>query len=270
MENRRLNIITSHGMIDHASPVIYYYQFEVDSENDTMLQTVLPAVYFDIIFPPGISVVTNRKEVLHEKPFVAPVLHQPKQVRFIKGSKVFGIRLRPEYSTLLFDIKGEEFYQGPNDYSDVVNSRYKYSILKIVQENIEFDEKIKLLNSIFEDLQLKNGASVVKQSLDIIKSTKNMQVEDLSVETKFSSRWLEMKFQEYLGVSPSEIIKIVRFNRFLNALQKENELNLTQLALETGYYDQSHLIREFKLYSSSLPGMYKRNYPLISTVLNHL
>ena len=265
-----LNIITSHGKIEHAPPVIYYYQFEVGQENDSMLQTVLPAVYFDIIFPPGISVVTNGKEVLHEKPFVAPVLNRCKQVRFIKGSKVFGIRLRPEYSTLLFDIKGEEFCQGPNNYSDVVNCKYKNSILKIVRENIDFDEKIRLLNPIFEDLQLKSCACLVRQSLEIIRSKKNIQVGDLSVETKFSSRWLEMNFLEYLGVSPSEIIKIVRFNRFLNALQKESELSLTQLALETGYYDQSHLIREFKLYSSSLPGIYKRNYPLISKVLNHL
>jgi len=266
----QLNIITSNGKIEHAPPVKHYFQFEVGQEDDSMLQTVLPAVYFDIIFPPGISVVTKGKEVLHKKPFVAPVLYQNKQVRFIKGSKVFGIRLKPEYSTLLFEIKGEEFNQGPNDFSDVVNNKYKNSILNITQENIEFEKKIRLLNLIFEDLQLKKRTSLVKQSLDFIKSKKNIQVGDLSFETKFSARWLEMKYKEYLGVSPSEIIKIVRFNRFLNILQKEKELNLTQLALDAGYYDQSHLIREFKLYSSSLPSIYKRNYPLISKVLNQL
>ncbi len=266
----RLNIISSRGKTEHASPVIYYFQFEVGQENDSMLQTVLPAVYFDIIFPPGISVVTNGKEVLHEKPFVAPVLHQGKQVRFTKGSKLFGIRLRPEYSTLLFDIKGKEFYQGPNDFNDVVNRKYKNSMLEIAQGNMDFIEKVRRLNPILADLHLKNGANVVRQSLDFIKSKQHIQVSDLSLETKFTSRWLEMKFMEYLGASPSEIIKIVRFNRFLKALQKNNRFNLTQLALDSGYYDQSHLIHDFKLFSSSSPGYYKKNYPLISKVLNHL
>jgi AraC-like DNA-binding protein len=79
-----------------------------------------------------------------------------------------------------------------------------------------------------------------------------------------------MQFQEYLGASPTEIIKIVRLNRFLNVLHKHKEQKLTRLALEAGYYDQSHLIRDFKNFSNMSPGNYKRSYPLISKVMNHL
>lgn len=63
-------------------------------------------------------------------------------------------------------------------------------------------------------------------------------------------------FAEYIGANPKEFLRIVRFQRALYKLQTHNEANLAQLAAECGFYDQPHMINEFKLFSGYTPSEY--------------
>ncbi|NDW19664.1 AraC family transcriptional regulator [Dysgonomonas sp. 216] len=71
-----------------------------------------------------------------------------------------------------------------------------------------------------------------------------------------SSKQFDRIFGEYVGTNPKEFLCIVRFQRALFILQSYSGLNLTQLALECGYYDQSHMINEFKRFSGYSPREY--------------
>ena len=234
------------------------------------MHTILPAVYFDIIFPPDLTVVINGKDVHLDKPFVSPVLQQSKKVSFPKNSSIFGIRVKPEYSTRLFDAPANELFQGPNDFREVVSKKFQSSIENIVLGTVDFDEKCRKVNQLLFSVKPLKGANSVHDALELIKARPWLQVKELAGETGFSPRWLEILFRDYLGASPSEIIRIIRLNRFLEVMQSNPGEKLTALALEAGYYDQSHLIRDFKYFSSASPGWYKKNYPLISKVMNHL
>jgi AraC-like DNA-binding protein len=63
-------------------------------------------------------------------------------------------------------------------------------------------------------------------------------------------------FSEHVGARPKDFLRIVRFQRALYHMQMQPSTSLTALALECGFYDQSHLIREFKLFSGYTPGEY--------------
>ncbi len=60
-------------------------------------------------------------------------------------------------------------------------------------------------------------------------------------------------FSEYVGTNPKSFQRIVRFQRALFILQNFPEISFTRLAYECGYYDQSHLINEFKVFSGYTP-----------------
>lgn len=60
-------------------------------------------------------------------------------------------------------------------------------------------------------------------------------------------------FTEYVGARPKEFMRIIRFQRTLYLMQTQTDMNLTQLAFESGYYDQPHMIREFKTFSGYTP-----------------
>lgn len=271
MSKTGYHILTSVGKVHHAPPVHYYYQIEVADCDVDVNQTVLPAVYFDIIFPWNLSIIINDKKLDLTKPFVSPILQNGQKVIFKKGARIFGIRINPLFANHLFNISPKEFEQGPNDFYKIIQKKYLASIEHIVFKNHEFIDKVPALNS-FLLSAIHHGfeKNAFDDCLWKIKSSPSITVKELSKEMKWSTRWLEMKFQDHLGASPTDIIKIVRLNRFLHALEKNPNLKLTRLAVEAGYYDQSHLIRDFKRFSSSAPGYYKKSYPLISKVMNHL
>lgn len=66
---------------------------------------------------------------------------------------------------------------------------------------------------------------------------------------------LYRQFKQYVGLSPKEYLRVVRFRKALRALQQKKYPSLTDLALGLGYYDQSHFIRDFSLFSDYNPGL---------------
>lgn len=61
-------------------------------------------------------------------------------------------------------------------------------------------------------------------------------------------------FQKELGVSPKELLDILRFQCLLRELYKGIPSRFTDIALKYGYYDQSYFINNFKRFYGLAPG----------------
>ena len=61
-----------------------------------------------------------------------------------------------------------------------------------------------------------------------------------------SARHLERQFQARVGISPKRFLRIVRLRRVLPALKVKAEPDWADLAAAGGFYDQAHLIHEFR------------------------
>lgn len=71
-----------------------------------------------------------------------------------------------------------------------------------------------------------------------------------------STRQFQRIFAEYTGATPKEYARIIRFQRALHFMEREAGASLTELAYKCGYYDQSHMIRDFRTLSGYTPGEY--------------
>lgn len=71
-------------------------------------------------------------------------------------------------------------------------------------------------------------------------------------------------FTEYIGTSPKEFLRIIRVQRTLFLLQQNPQCNFAQVAYSCGFSDQSHMIREFKLFTGYTPLEYLSVYTPIS------
>lgn len=71
-----------------------------------------------------------------------------------------------------------------------------------------------------------------------------------------SGRQLERRFQQGLGLSPKLCSRIIRFQSTLHVQEREPGKRLTDIAYESGYFDQSHFIREFREFSGFSPKDY--------------
>lgn len=77
----------------------------------------------------------------------------------------------------------------------------------------------------------------------------------LAEEVGWSRRHLVAKFRQQVGLPPKTIARILRFQHLLERL-RGGPVDLTRLAAECGYYDQSHLNRDFREFAGITPGDY--------------
>lgn len=71
-------------------------------------------------------------------------------------------------------------------------------------------------------------------------------------------RRLEQKFQQEIGLSPKFYARNMRMHMAALALREGGGNRLTSLAMELGYYDQAHFIREFKQFTGLSPRAFLR------------
>ena len=83
-----------------------------------------------------------------------------------------------------------------------------------------------------------------------------VSIDGLSRDTGLTRRHLERQFQLQVGVSPKRLARIARFQRALRVLEDTSRTPRrgTVTALNCGYADQSHFVRDFKAFAGFAPG----------------
>lgn len=87
----------------------------------------------------------------------------------------------------------------------------------------------------------------------------NISIEAITSETGYSERYINKLFSSHMGIAPKTMGKIVRFQSVICSINKNSSIKLTDVAAESGYYDQSHFIKEFKTFSGMTPKKYTRH-----------
>ena len=74
-------------------------------------------------------------------------------------------------------------------------------------------------------------------------------VRDVAQRTGWSERRFSQVFREEVGLSPKVWCRIQRFQRAVQQLHAGGEVPWAELALNCGFYDQSHFANEFRAFS---------------------
>jgi AraC-like DNA-binding protein len=80
-------------------------------------------------------------------------------------------------------------------------------------------------------------------------------IQDVAFRYGISSRYLQKLFLQYTGLSPKLYYKINRFQKSL-ILTNNKEESLTSIAYQSGYFDQSHFVRDFKFFTGLAPSAF--------------
>lgn len=82
-------------------------------------------------------------------------------------------------------------------------------------------------------------------------------VAEIARQVGFSERHLSHRFRQEIGLTPKLAGRIVRFDRARRALQiqitREGRADIAGTAAECGYFDQSHLVRDFRDFTELPP-----------------
>ncbi len=81
---------------------------------------------------------------------------------------------------------------------------------------------------------------------------------ELEKSTGYTSRWLNMKFKQRLGISPKNFAGIIRFYDIYKSLSNNPFRLFSQKGFYDLYHDQSHFIRDFKKFAGMPPARLTR------------
>ena len=94
----------------------------------------------------------------------------------------------------------------------------------------------------------------LQQSLQLIHQTQgNLTIRALNQQLNCSEKKLIRTFKNYFNLSPKTYLRIVKFRQALRQIHFAPFKKLTQIAYESGYYDQSHFIKEFQFFTEKSP-----------------
>jgi AraC-like DNA-binding protein len=74
-------------------------------------------------------------------------------------------------------------------------------------------------------------------------------VREMAKSTGWSERRFSQVFREEVGLSPKTWCRVQRFQRAVRQLHAGGEMPWAELALDCGFYDQSHFANEFRAFS---------------------
>lgn len=77
-----------------------------------------------------------------------------------------------------------------------------------------------------------------------------------------SHRWLTERFRSEVGIAPKAYARLVRFESAFAELCRRGRVRWAEFAAEAGYYDQAHMVREFREYAGATPtDVFRRRAP---------
>jgi AraC-like DNA-binding protein len=131
----------------------------------------------------------------------------------------------------------------------------------LVNEQLREATTYSQMQSIVERFLLKKQ-NALKQRLPIdqvlpllIKYGGLLPIDKLAGLACLSTRQFERTFKDRVGVSPKFFSRLVRFANAWVQKESSPQANWTEIAHACGYYDQMHLIRDFKEFAGANPSL---------------
>jgi AraC-like DNA-binding protein len=173
---------------------------------------------------------------------------------------MFSVTFEPYGASMFFEIPSNEFSN--------LNVPLKYFVKDSVdelesrlQEAGSFEVRIgvvecfllKQLRKSFKEYETRR----VIQSISLINDSKGMiSIEMLSSSACLSRKQYERTFLGHIGCPPGQFLRTLRFQYSLQVKKNRKDISLTELAYDCGYYDQSHMINDFRKLSGKTPTQY--------------
>lgn len=155
----------------------------------------------------------------------------------------------------LFGIDMSKLTNTSMPLAELVGQDEEEALIRRLKAAASNEEMIAITNGFFIAQQpIFEIAPKIKHAIDYIHRKKgNVSVKDIERNCYITPRSLERHFNLYIGLSPSEYIKIFRFKCLMNYIRENPGITWDKLSEQNGYYDQSHITRYFARYLNIKP-----------------
>jgi AraC-like DNA-binding protein len=174
----------------------------------------------------------------------------------LSTEEFFVIRFKPVAFFKLFNIEANVFRHkpvfdlaeiAPDDFNGFNNDFYS---------NASIDHKMDAVTKFLSRrIQATEFPALLEDLIDQIQKGQNLTVKELAKAcgSRVNYKWLERNFKKHIGISPKDYLLLKRFLNTYCSLDSLSTQALLKTALEHGYCDDNHLIKDFRSFSGQSP-----------------
>lgn len=240
------------------APYIRHYWILQDDAVSPVSERTLPIGCIQLIFHKGKQLLLQNESKLQPQSFICGQSVGFSDVLSTGKIEMITIVFQPFTAKVFLRIPGYLLHGLNVDMNDVEDPELS-DLSKMVADTRDNGVCIHLIEQFFirriysfNDYNLQRMSAVFNK----INGASLINVSQLSEIACLSNKQFGRVFTDYVGATPKEFLRIVRMQRALSMLQQEATLSFAQVAYACGFFDQSHMIKEFKLFSGYTPAEY--------------
>ena len=221
--------------------ISHFYEFSLNDKDNHVTKAV-PDGSIDLLFNLGSNKVTT---------YVSGTVLGVKNWELGSDNKCFGVRFQPGLGVLPNELSKQMLVD--NDI-EIDGDIFGKNITEKLVMAKDITERSRIFIEAYEDLMYAKMSSNDKQKINdylvsrIIRSKGQVTVSQLESETNYSACYLRRIFKEYHGISPKQFAQFIRFQNLLEEM-KSDDIRFDEIALECGYFDEAHMMKEFKKFT---------------------
>jgi len=166
--------------------------------------------------------------------------------------RLIGVQLQPGVAALLSRTKARALVETQRELHEELPWNAAHILRRLHRE-----PPAKVLNEILlsalGDAQVDNR---VRSALELMHREERVTLQALAEHAAASERNLTRLFLHWIGINPRRLARILRFQKVIELLHHQQAPVWAKLALDLGYADQSHLIRDFTNFTGTSPSRY--------------
>jgi AraC-like DNA-binding protein len=159
-----------------------------------------------------------------------------------------------DYFPDFFTIKAKD---GPLLYEQIMNTQAVTDKIRIA--NVYFLNKLPRFD---------RTAQIREACDEIMRKDGLVNIKSLAHEVNMSLSSFERNFTKKVGVTPKMFARFKRFHHAVSSLNSSKRGTFSQVACDSGYYDQAHFIKEFEAFTGLNPSLFSlKDFPLYNQLI---
>ncbi|SDM52847.1 Helix-turn-helix domain-containing protein [Pedobacter steynii] len=227
---------------------------DCDEGTDTSHVRVLPDTCVELFVNYTSTPIAIIGDELHKRSIISFRMSRPMDIQMRKGAGCLAVCFYPGMAYKFFHLPMQMLTDTNAALSDVWNNLAEEIEDKMASARNNDTRVFMVQHYLLRQLTRAKNDLQVAYCLQQVQSAAGLiSVSKLTNDTGISQRHLSRKFQQYIGLSPKEYLRVSRFIQSLTHLKKHPVLSLTEIACKSGYYDQAHFNRDYKTYTGGTP-----------------
>ena len=229
-----------------------YWVLEQDRADVGSVQRVVPDGSVELILNLAEPLESSSGGAWKKQPpsFLAGQITRPLRLRCAAPARVLGVRFLPHGPSDLLGMPMDEITDSFVPVADL-SPALTSDLNRAIEAPTVAGQFASVEAALVRRARAKGNDPLVMEAVRQMRSGLG-DMGWLASHLALSRRQFERRFSKRVGLPPKLFFRMQRFQRVFRAIEAETS-NWADIAIRCGYYDQAHLIRDFKEFSGEAP-----------------